>query len=94
MVFTSSNAKAVFQQSPTNHLTIIIDVPDHAVQLQRGLNQPRQPEDEEDETAQHDNAGEQETLGGEDENENDEEDAEGAGDDHEWEEPFVFGISI
>lgn len=38
-------------------LTIIIHIPDNSIQLQRGLNQARQPQHKEYEAADYDNAG-------------------------------------
>ena len=46
--------------------TPIINAPDDAVHLQRGFDETREPEDEEDEAADDDQAGEEEALGGQD----------------------------
>lgn len=68
-------------------LAVGVDVGRAAVQLQRRLDQPRQPQDEENETAEDDDAGDQEPLRNQDEDQDDEGDAEGADGDHEREEP-------
>lgn len=75
-------------------LAIVVDVADDAVQLERGLDEPRQPEHEENKAADDDDAGEEEALRGEDQDQDDEEDAEGAGDDHVGEEPGEVSKSI
>ena len=67
--------------------TIIVDVAHDAVQLERGLDETRQPEHEEDEAADDDDAGKEEALRGEDQDQDDEEDAKSAGDGHIGEEP-------
>lgn len=72
------------------NLTIVVDVGDDAVQLQRGLDQPRYPEDEEDEAPDDDDTGEEEAARGEDENEDHEAEAKGGGDDHVGEEPLIL----
>lgn len=68
-------------------LTIIIDIARHTVQLQRGLDQPRQPEHEEDEASNDKNAREKWPSCNEDLNYEKEGDAEGAHDDHVREKP-------
>jgi hypothetical protein len=68
-------------------LAIIIDITRHPVQLQRGLDQPRQPEHKEDKAANDKNARKQWTSCNEDLDDEEECDAESAHDHHVWEEP-------
>lgn len=75
-------------------LTVVVHVPHNPIQLQRGLDQPRQPQHEEDKTPDDDDPGEEEALRREEENEEDEEDAEAAAYDHVGEEPCQIGISL
>ncbi|MCJ1477117.1 hypothetical protein MMC13_005788 [Lambiella insularis] len=56
-------------------------------ELYTGLNEPRQPEDEEDEAEDHDNWREKLPLGDQDHEDQEEDNAEGRNGDHVWEQP-------
>ena len=74
-------------------LADVVDVGLGTIELDGGLNEQGEPEDEEDERSQKDDSRDKEALGGEDENDKEKEEGEGGDGDAVGKEPIIECVS-